>query len=114
QWLALVTVRFETGTHEMYQLLLRAAPRGRDGDEITTMDGVVLYESSASADLARLLVAAPPSGTTLAGLDGTVELRGLGPRHDATDGPFHALGVDQSNTSLVAGNSLLVKMYRRL
>jgi trehalose synthase-fused probable maltokinase len=114
QWLALVTLRFETGTHELYQLLLRTAPHGADGDEITSVDGVVLYESSASPDLARLLVTAPPSGMSLAGHDGTVELRGIGPRYDAHDGPIHALGADQSNTSLVAGNSLLVKMYRRL
>jgi trehalose synthase-fused probable maltokinase len=113
-WLTLVMLTFDTGTHEMYQLVLRAAPSGRDDDPIVALDDVVVYEASTSPDLTRLLLTAPSSGTTLPGRDGNVELHAFGPRDDVGHAPVRALNADQSNTSLVAGDSVLVKMYRRL
>jgi maltokinase len=72
-----------------------------------------LYEAATTPDLARVLTAAPPDGATLEGADGTLELRAIGPREDA-DASIRPLDVDQSNTSLVIGDSTLLKIYRRI
>ena len=114
-WLALLELRFETGTHETYQLVLGTGEKGVVDNEIAALDDCVLYEASRTPRIGRLIVNASPTGTKLDGLDGTVEFRGIGPRPGADENAeVRPLGVDQSNTSLVVGNSILVKMYRRL
>jgi maltokinase len=111
-WLALVEVQLEAGTHDIYQLVLGA---GRDatGDVISARGEHVLSEVSAGPDLARALAAAPADGVKIDGGDGTLELHGFGPRQPA-DAKIRLLGVDQSNTSLVVGEAMLTKLYRRV
>jgi maltokinase len=114
-WLTLLELRFETGKHETYQMVLGTAEPGTVDEEITALDRGVLYEASQSPKLGRLIVEAPPTGSALEGLDGKAEFCGIGPRPDGDgDADVRPLGADQSNTSLVVGNSILVKMYRRL
>jgi maltokinase len=98
--LELVEMRYDTGAHDIYQLL--------HGD--TEIDGL---EHPAAA---RELVHAMRSGLTLQGAEGTVEFRpvegfaGLG-RELLEARP---VGGEQSNTSLVFDDELILKVFRRL
>jgi maltokinase len=102
--LALVEIRFDTGAHEIYQLLY------------TVQDGDVQLDGLEDPALARELVHAMRSGLTLQGVEGVVEFRpvtgfaGLGREmHDA-----RSVGAEQSNTSIVFDDELILKVFRRL
>jgi trehalose synthase-fused probable maltokinase len=101
---ALVEVRFDTGTHDVYQLL------GAERDGRLELD--VLGDPAVANEVVRVM----GTGATEQGAEGTVEFhstagfRGLDPeRH-----PMRAVEAEQSNTSLVFGDELIYKAYRRL
>ena len=98
----LVELDFGSGLHESYQLL-----RVLDGDE---PDGL------SEPALARELVHAMRASVTLQGADGVLEFRplegfaGLG-RELVTARP---IGTEQSNSSMVFDEELILKAFRRL
>jgi maltokinase len=102
--LALVEIRFDTGAREIYQLLLAAE------DDKLELDG--LQDSA----LARELVHAIRGGLTLQGQEGVVEFRtvagfaGLG--REMLEA--RSVGAEQSNTSIVFDDELILKAFRRL
>ena len=102
--LALVELGFEAGTHDIYQLLYAL----RDGE--IELDGLD------EPQLARELVSAMRSGLTLQGAEGIVEFRpiegfaALG--RELTEA--RSVGAEQSNTSIVFDDELILKAFRRL
>jgi trehalose synthase-fused probable maltokinase len=102
--LALVEMRYETGAHDIYQLLYAL----RDGQ--LELDGLD------DAALPRELVSAMRSGLTLQGAEGIVEFRpiegfaGLG--RELIEA--RAVGAEQSNSSIVFDDELILKVFRRL
>ena len=102
--LALVEVRYDTGAHDIYQLVYAV----RDGD--VEIDGL------SDPALARELVSAMRSGLTLQGQEGVVEFRpvdgfaGIGRELVET----RSISAEQSNTSLVFDDELILKVFRRL
>ena len=115
---ALVEVRSEHGASEYYQLLLAERPSGERWrrSTIETSAGRTRYEGLADPLVARALVELIMAGAQLEGQSGTLELR---PTEGAElpAGPLeHArvLGSEQSNSSLVFDERLILKLYRRL
>ena len=101
---ALVEMRYDTGAHDIYQLVFAV----RDGE--IELDGL------SDPTLARELVSAMRSGLTLQGSEGIVELRpvegfaGIGRELVET----RSISAEQSNTSVVLDDELILKVFRRL
>jgi maltokinase len=102
--IAIAQMRYETGAHDIYQLVYAL----RDGK--IEMDGL------ADSTLARELVSAMRSGLTLQGAEGIVEFRsvdgfaGFGRELVET----RSISAEQSNTSIVFDDELILKVFRRL
>jgi maltokinase len=115
--LALVEVRFDTGTHELYQLPLGFRPTAEtwSAGAVAEVDGWVAYDALADPALARELVHLVRSGAALRSEQGTVEFRQLRATEPSVDLlEARPLGGEQSNTSVVFGDQLILKSYRRI
>jgi maltokinase len=124
--LTLVQTRFATGTHELYQLPLgiraagdASARGGHDGPSgselIARIDDYDVYDALADPGQVRELlrrIAASDEIETEEGrfsfqrVDGFVDV--------ADDGPARLMGVEQSNSSVVFEDRLVLKAFRKL
>jgi maltokinase len=115
--LALVAIRYQPGTHELYQLplgLRRHQPWG--GVSIGDAGGFTVYDALADPALARELVHLIRAAKPQAAGEGTVEF------HQVPG--FAALGSEltdarlvlseQSNSSVIFDEELILKAYRRI
>jgi maltokinase len=113
----LLEIRFQPGTHDLYQLLLgfRPSADGWDAGVIDRVDGWMVYDAFADATLTRELVYLMRSDNTLPSQEGRLEFK---PVALNAFGPSLAeprsVGVEQSNSSVVYGDELILKAYRRL
>jgi maltokinase len=103
--LALVEMRFDTGAHEIYQLLFSGDPE--DGG----IDGL-----AEDAGIAREIVSAMRTGLTLQGAEGVAE---FSPADDFSAlgrelGAARLVSSEQSNSSVVFDDALILKLFRRL
>jgi trehalose synthase-fused probable maltokinase len=103
--LALVEMRFDTGAHDIYQLLVTG---GAEGGPV---DGL-----AADAGIARELVSAMRTGLTLQSSEGVVEFT---PAEDFSAlgrelGAARLVSSEQSNSSVVFDEALILKVFRRL
>jgi trehalose synthase-fused probable maltokinase len=113
----LVEIRYGTGMHDLYQLLLGVRDDGEPVDGvIATHDGWTAYDSPADPAFARELLHLMRSGSTLAAGDGTIDFCSLGAIPVDRGSPVEArpIGLEQTNSSIVLDDELIVKVYRRL
>ena len=115
--LALVEVRFGLQTHEIYQLALGFRPQEEDWRDSVVAEtaGWTAYDAMVDAQLARELVGLMRRGASLTLPDATMSFRTLGEADGGGDlGRVRAMGVEQSNSSVVLDERLVLKLYRRL
>ncbi|HEX4324688.1 MAG TPA: phosphotransferase [Gaiellaceae bacterium] len=103
--LALVEMRFDTGAHDIYQLLFAG------GGEGIPLDGL-----DEDAAIAREIVSAMRTGLTLQGSQGVAE---FSPAEDFSAlgrelGAARLVSSEQSNSSVVFDEALILKIFRRL
>jgi maltokinase len=116
--LALVEARFGEGTHETYQVLLglRPAEEGWSERVIADSAGMTVYDALADPACGREILHRMRSGAEETEEEGTLRFRwaesaaaGLGGTVDV-----RPVGVEQSNSSIVFGEALILKAFRRV
>ncbi len=116
--LALVAVRFQPGTHELYQLPLGLRPQADGWADVSIGEagGFVAYDALADPALARELVHLIRAGAAQPAGDGTVEFHQLEgfAALGAELGSARLVGTEQSNSSVVFDDEVILKIYRRL
>ena len=118
--LCLVEARFPAGTHETYQVPLGAAPgRGGLGPSavILEADGWTVYDALADPAAGRELLHRDALELRVPGRPGRVHLPlGAEPRGAGLGGTVDVrpVGVEQSNSSIVFGDELIMKAFRKV
>jgi trehalose synthase-fused probable maltokinase len=115
--LAVVQTRFATGTHELYQLPLelRSPDTSSGGEPIARSDDWVIYDALANPAQTRELLRRIDVGEeieTAEGRFGFHHLDGALAPPDEID--VRVMGVEQSNSSVVFGDQLVLKLFRKL
>ena len=117
--LALIEARFHTGTHELYQLPVGLRPEADGWTErvIAEVEGWTVYDGLADPELARELLQWMRSSSELTAGEGTVRFhwaeQAAGP-DGAASGDVRPIGVEQSNSSIVFGEALILKAFRKV
>jgi maltokinase len=115
--LALVQARFASGQHELYQLPLGLRPRGElvTREPIAYTEDWVICDGLADPDHARELLRRIDAAESIAAGEGSLHFhRSDGMLTPLEDAPVRLVGVEQSNSSLVFGDALVLKVFRKL
>jgi maltokinase len=116
--IALLEVRFQPGTHDVYQVLLGFRPDEEEWekDVIAGTDGWTAYEALSDPVLCRELVHLVRGSTSVQREEAAIDFR-------AADGfavggaelrEARLIDAEQSNSSVVLDEELILKAYRRL
>lgn len=116
-FLALVQTRFATGTHEIYQLLLtfRGETERGPGRPIARTDGWTAYDALADPRQALEMLRRIGAGEEIDTDEGRFGFYPVdGVAKVAPDAPVRLIGVEQSNSSIVFDDRLVLKLFRKL
>jgi trehalose synthase-fused probable maltokinase len=112
---ALVEARYPGGTHDVYQLLLGMGSEDFDEAVVDEVDGVTVYDAFADPRACDLLGELLREGAEVHGEHARIEFHWREdvdpPRPGATVRP---IGAEQSNTSIVYDDALVLKAFRRV
>src|SRR4051794_34946619 len=115
--LALVAARFPSGTHDLYQLPLgiRHADEGWDKGVVAEVDNWTVYDALTDPVHAQELLKRMRDSSVARAGGSTLTFRWAGSTADL-NGPtdVRPMGVEQSNSSMVFGDALVLKSFRRL
>jgi maltokinase len=113
--IGVLEVEFLPGTHELYQLPIGARPEGEWTDGvIATNEGMAIYDAMSDPEMVRQLVRLIAAGTEIETGQGTAEFRSVGGGLGAEVAEVRPMGAEQSNSSVVLDERLVLKAYRRL
>jgi maltokinase len=116
--LALVEARFPSGTHEVYQVPIGIRPSDENWTErvISETPDLTFYDALADPAHARVLLHLMRSGGDVQAGEGTLGFRWSGDANEAHPAPVDVrpVGVEQSNSSIVFGEALILKAFRRV
>ena len=112
---AIVEVRYGLQTHDLYHLPLGFRPSEEGWNEwvIAETEGWVAYDAIADAELARRILELVRTDSTLETGEATIVFRPIGELPAELD-EVRPMGAEQSNSSLVIDEQLVLKLYRRL
>jgi maltokinase len=116
-FLALLQTRFATGTHELYQLPLgvRPADEGWSEDVVAETGEWTIYDALADPVHGRELLAAIDREQAIETEEGRFAFqRANGSLALPVEVPVRPIGVEQSNSSLVFAEELVMKVFRKL
>jgi maltokinase len=112
---ALVEARYPGGTHDVYQLLLGMGSEDFDDAVVDEVEGVAVYDAFADPRACDLLGELLREGAEVHGEHARIEFHWREdvdpPRPGATVRP---IGAEQSNTSIVYDDALVLKAFRRV
>ena len=112
---ALLEARFPAGTHELYQVLLGARPvdEGWERGVIGSAGEWTLYDAMVDPEATKVLGRLLGEGAEVYGEEGVVRFRWL----DESERPgddVRSIGAEQSNSSIVFGDRLILKAFRKV
>src|SRR5262249_26655559 len=113
--LALIAARYPAGTHDLYQLPIgiRHADEGWQDGVIAEVANWTLYDGVTDPELARELLKRMREQSVARAGGSTLTFRWTeGP--DLNGVEVKPIGVEQSNSSMVFGDELILKSFRRL
>ncbi|HEX5898471.1 MAG TPA: phosphotransferase [Solirubrobacteraceae bacterium] len=112
---ALVEARYPGGTHDVYQLLMAVGSDGLDDSVVDEVGGVAVYDAFADPRACDLLGGLLRDGAEVRGEHARIEFHWREdvdpPRPGAKVRP---IGAEQSNTSIVFDDALVLKAFRRV
>jgi maltokinase len=114
---ALVEARFPGGTHDVYQLLLATHDDGPSVDDaiVGEVGGVDVYDAFADPEACELLGGLLRAGAEVHGERARVEFHWLeGVEPPRPGAAVRGIGAEQSNTSIVFDDALVLKAFRRV
>ena len=113
--LAMIAARFPSGTHDLYQLPIgiRHADEGWDQGVIAEVGNWTVYDGLTDPELGRELLKRMREESVARAGGSTLTFR-WAQGADANGGEVRPMGVEQSNSSMVFGDSLVLKSFRRL
>jgi maltokinase len=114
--IGVLEVEFLPGTHELYQLPIGARPEGEWTDGvIATNEGMAIYDAMSDPEMVRQLVRLIAASTEIETGQGTAEFRSVGDAGLGSEvAEVRPMGAEQSNSSVVLDERLVLKAYRRL
>ena len=116
--LAIVEVRFGLQTHELYQLVLGFRPSEDEWTDAVVAEtgGWTAYDAMADPQLTRELVGLMRRAATLSLPEASMSFHALASGNGSGGdlGRVRPMGVEQSNSSVVLDERLVLKIYRRL
>jgi trehalose synthase-fused probable maltokinase len=115
--LALVETRFGTGTHELYQLPLaiRAPSEVPRGHSIAHTDGWAVYDALAEPEQALELTRRIAATDEIETDDGRFSFHPFADAESLADATeVRLMGVEQSNSSVVFDERIVLKVFRKL
>jgi maltokinase len=115
--LVAVEARFPTGIHAIYQLLLGMRPSHDQwtADRLDDLDGLTVYDAFADPQAAGVLPRLFAEEATVQGEHATVDFH-WGEEFDRPrpNADVRSMGAEQSNSSVVIDDTLVLKLFRRL
>jgi maltokinase len=114
---ALIEARFPGGTHDVYQLLLATHDDGpaRDDAIVGEVGGMEVYDAFADPEACELLGGLLRANAEVHGEHARVEFHWLeGVRPPRPGATVRSMGAEQSNTSIVYDDELVLKAFRRI
>jgi maltokinase len=110
----LVEARFGPGTHEVYQIPV-GFREGSPNGAITRADGLTVYDALSDPDQSLALLDMMRRDVRLESEDSVSEFHWVeGARDPGSGASVRAMGAEQSNSSVVFGETLTLKIYRRV
>jgi maltokinase len=112
---AIVEVRYGLQTHDLYHLPLGFRPSEDGWNEwvIAETEGWVAYDAIADSELARRILELVRTDSTLETGEATIVFRPTGELPAELD-EVRPMGAEQSNSSLVVDEHVVLKLYRRI